>query len=483
MKYAEIAVSGNRDALNGSHRTIRRSFNFWMTLLFLAALTGIACGSPTPTAPEGGRRYQVVPARSRLKPGAHVMISLRDENNRTVPSRYSVLEVDGGSVKDTGEYTAPNTSGTYHIIASPINSPGENETAQVEVVPYRNSIDVGPELAFSRLGHTSTILNDGTVLVLGGMESAKVERLAYGSNIPSVVTELPERRWAHSAIAINENQILVSGGCGNSGVTAGALVLKSSGESTPVGSLTIPRMSFESVQLDDGKVLIAGGLPAQGSDVHALASVEIYDPMTKGFSPVGMMSVPRTGHTVTRLQDGKVLIVGGRDSTCVFNCPERVWDSLEIFDPGPRTFKWVGRMAQARHGHTATLLPDGRVVIAGGITPDLPGTDITSSVEIFDPISLTISESMSLLHPRANHTATLLTNNSILFAFGRTFGEGTMASSTCEVHDFGKLKILTSASPISTRFKHTATPLPDGRILLIGGSEGGAGLRVVETYE
>jgi N-acetylneuraminic acid mutarotase len=141
----------------------------------------------------------------------------------------------------------------------------------------------------------------------------------------------------------------------------------------PAGNLQMPRWNAAAVRLPDGQVLLVGGIPAQPpqaageaprEDTAALSSVEIYNPATNTWRSTTSMSQARYLHTATLLQDGRVLVVGGWSSLNSYEAG--VSSRVEIFDPRTETWNYLAEPEIGRVNHTATLLNNGRVLIAGG---------------------------------------------------------------------------------------------------------------------
>src|SRR5271167_528399 len=149
-------------------------------------------------------------------------------------------------------------------------------------------------------------------------------------------------------------------------------------------AMTTPRALHAAVALHDGRILICGGT-SNANVGGVLDSAEIFDPIAGTFTPTGSMTVARQGHTATVLPHGEVLITGGTRNIGF----RAQLASAEIYDPNSGTFRAIGSMSTPREGHTATLLRDGRVLIAGG-SPN--GIRTTASAEIFDPRTGTFTE-------------------------------------------------------------------------------------------
>jgi hypothetical protein len=136
------------------------------------------------------------------------------------------------------------------------------------------------------------------------------------------------------------------------------------GTFTATGDMSTWRVFHTATLLTDGRVLIAGGCCDNN---QALSSAELYDPSTGTFTPTGSMTTPRSDHTATLLPDGKVLIAGGIAGVVMGPAFSRsVLASAELYDPSSGTFAAAGNMTKARARQTATLLSDGKVLLAGG---------------------------------------------------------------------------------------------------------------------
>ncbi|HSL32877.1 MAG TPA: kelch repeat-containing protein, partial [Candidatus Limnocylindrales bacterium] len=202
--------------------------------------------------------------------------------------------------------------------------------------------------------------------------------------------------------------------------------------------------------------LVVGGL---GGGVIPIDSVEIWDGTSASFSPIAPLPLPRGGHTATPLRDGRVLIVGNDGTGPDFADPA----SAELWDPATGTFTPTGSMAVARRGHTATLLPDGRVLVIGGIDPTSPDGRPIALAEAWDPATGAFTAAGTLAAGRTEHSATLLPDGRILVAGG---GE---CSRTAEIWDPATAAFTPTGSMAASRAAHTATLLPDGRVLALGG--------------
>jgi Kelch motif protein len=246
----------------------------------------------------------------------------------------------------------------------------------------------------------------GATLCPNGFAQAVASAVAYGPFVNLLVTAFPS---------------VQPGTMTTSRLFHTATLLTAPLPGSPPGSL-----------LTDGRILITGGTSANPGLQNIVASAEVYDPTTQTFTAIGSMTAPRATHRAVWLLDGRVLIVGGvqanqNDPTCaqalpppcvqpITTCTGLALASAEIFDPATNTFTATGSMATPRAiGHSATLLSDGRVLVAGGITHPVGGSlaagvlqPALATTEIFDPASGTFSPGPNMITARANHTATRL---------------------------------------------------------------------------
>jgi hypothetical protein len=168
------------------------------------------------------------------------------------------------------------------------------------------------------------------------------------------------------------------------------------------------------------------------------------------------MIVQRKYHTATLLADGRVLVVGGEDEFDHKNLPL----ATEIYNPSTGKWAAIGKMNISRRQHTATLLPSGNVLVAGGSTPAA-----VTSAELFDPKTGTWKLTGSLITRHSLHTATLLPDGKVLVASGR-------ANSAAELYDPASGSWSVVGQLTTPRAYHTATMLPNGDVLFVGGTQG-----------
>ena len=175
------------------------------------------------------------------------------------------------------------------------------------------------------------------------------------------------------------------------------------------------------------------------------------------------MNAERAAHSATLLPDGKVLIAGGFREE---GTSEIAIASAEVFDPSANTFTPTNDMNEPRNGHTATLLPNGKVLLAGGWNQQ----GRTATAELYDPQTGFFEYTGSLMAPRQGLTATLLKNGQVLIAGGDS--ARNIPQLTAEVYDPATEIFTPTGTLREGRFGHTDTLLTDGTVLLVGGTSG-----------
>ncbi len=188
-------------------------------------------------------------------------------------------------------------------------------------------------------------------------------------------------------------------------------------------------------------------------------SATVHVALAPSIQRVATLRTARAAHTATVLPSGQVLVAGGMANG------GGALASAELYDPVGHTMHMLPAMQERRLDHTATLLRDGRVLIAGGYN----GNDL-ASLEIFDPSTNRFQLAGSLMEGRSGHTATVLSDGRVLFIGG--VGRGWSFLSSAEVYDPATGRSEPVGSLSVPRESHTATLLPDGRVLVVGGHAG-----------
>jgi hypothetical protein len=276
------------------------------------------------------------------------------------------------------------------------------------------------------------------------------------------IGKLSEARAAHTATRLNDGKILITGGMERNGVffdDADIFDPKTNNFTQAKNKMSIKRVSHTATLLLDGRVLIVGGWTNRLPD----ASAEIYDPKTEKFTFVGNTQRRRSGHSATLLDDGKVLIAGG------FDGQERL-SEVEVFDPKNNSFTLIGKMLNARSVHSATKLADGKVLLTGG---EVNRGQILSSAEIFDPKTNKFSLTKAMNVVRYKHDSILLKDNRVLVFGGSDNRDWRGQYKSAEIFDARTNEFTPTGDMNFARFKveGTAVLLKDGKVFIGGGGE------------
>jgi len=368
----------------------------------------------------------------------------------------------GGSIDSQGNYTAPQVIGTYHVIATSLADKSKSGSATITVPPVAVSISPTADT----LGPNSQRIFVATVT--GSTNTTVTWTITEGAAGGTVVDgsyTAPAKQGDFHVVATSVADPTKSATATVTGVASGFL---------PIANMTAKRAVHTATLLSTGKALFAGGInhymkvqqgfrPACFPVATNLA--ELFDPGSGTFTATGAMSIPRSAHTATVLPDNKVLVAGGSSITP---------PTAEIYDPATEAFTTTGNMVSVRLRHTATLLPDGKVLLAGG---DAGG----GTAELFDPATGTFTASGSMTDSRSSHTATLLQSGKVLIAGG--IG-ATGKVSTAELYDPVAGTFTATGDMGTARANHTATLLLNGTVLIAGGDDlNGAPLGSAEIYD
>jgi WD40 repeat protein len=274
-------------------------------------------------------------------------------------------------------------------------------------------------------------------------------------------------RFGHTATLLPNGKVLAIGGYNGGALSSVEIYDPSTGTWSAAGTLAKARQLHTTTVLPNGKVLVAGG---QGSLVFndAVSKVELYDLASGVWRATGGLTIARYRHTTTLLPDGRVLAAGGTSGNP---------SSTELYDPVTGTWITTGPLNTARNDPTATLLPNGSVLLAGGY-----GASILSSAELYSPTSRVWTTTGALTAGRWYQTATLLSNGKVLLAGGSGAASHYLASA--ELYDPITGKWTVTGALNTARYKHTATLLPSGMVLVAGGyGDSGGVLASAELYD
>ncbi|WP_437280015.1 kelch repeat-containing protein [Sorangium sp. So ce375] len=273
-------------------------------------------------------------------------------------------------------------------------------------------------MSAARADHTATLLPGGDVLVVGG---ATAELYHPATNTWSVAAPPAASRARHTATLLEDGTLFVTGGrVGDSPVATAERYDPASNTWAPRAPLARARSGHAAVRLNDGRVLVVGGDDS-----------EVYDPTTDRWSPPVITAAFHDHHTATLLPDGDVLLVGGTQVGEGSNQARYI--PAEVYEPETNTWTLPGLSFFRGIGeHTATLLPNGKVLLVGGYAMSLSGGPPLHewSVTLFDPVTGdSVSGAGGLPSNRANHTATLLLDQRVLLTGGSrpSRSEGAMA--------------------------------------------------------
>jgi hypothetical protein len=452
----------------------------------LGAMMGVwGCGGgstssapPTsPPAPLVSVTVTVTPNSATLLPGATQSFVATVTGTTNTAITWSVQESSGGTINSTGLYTAPQgSSGTFHVVAtSQANSASVGIAAvTVQLSPIAISpaaVALPPDGSQTFTAAVAGLANTSVTWTIQETGGGVINGAGFYT-APNVV-------GFYHVIATSVQDMTVSARATISVTTYPVSFL-------PTGSLQHARGFHTATVLNNGTVLVAGGAnPASDPQcIGGIVSAELYDAYGAASTPTGALTAPRYAHTATLLQNGMALVVGGFGNPS--NCQgvgAQAQNTAELYDPVAGTFNLTGNMGSPRGGHTATLLMNGKVLVAGGADQDPAGT-ATASAELYDPSTGTFTQTGSMAIARFRHTATLLQDGRVLIV-GGVPADSAIPTSTAEIYDPATGSFSLTGSMSTAREEHTAT-LMGSKVLIVGGESpvtGSSGLQDTATAE
>jgi N-acetylneuraminic acid mutarotase len=273
-------------------------------------------------------------------------------------------------------------------------------------------------------------------------------------------------RASHTATLLPSGLVLVAGGTGdnNNALASSELFNSASGTWSSTGNMHVARVSAQSVLLPNAMVLTMGGCINNDCQGSTTRSAEIYNPASGTWAVTGSMRTGRAEFVAVLLPSGHVLVAGGCTSFDVNGCLA-VTTAAELYNPSTGTWTSTGAMRAARMAMTATVLLNGKALIAGGQTA---ASDALGSSELYNPSTGSFSLTGRLITPRSGHTATLLKNGLVLMAGGENVNGVSLLNA--ELYNSVSGTYMATGNMPSTRQEHTAVLLPTGSVLVSGGN-------------
>lgn len=381
-------------------------------------------------------------------------------------------------------------SGNVLVAGGSLSKDDPASSSSEEYSPVDGSWSPVSEMFSARAGHTATLLPTGQVLVTGGFAPAasKTRWAQMGGAAANVAfdtvemyepqtkqwrllgSRLHEARYSHTATILPSGKVLITGGFNETGPLASSEIFDPATEQwAPAGALLTARGQHTAVLLSTGEVLVAAGQGADGP----LGSTEFFSANTLKWSPGSPLQDPRTEHSATLLFSEAVLITGGINSTGTYGTSTELYTPTELAPRGKSIWLPAGDLITAEAGHTATKLPSGEVLVAGGygFAPGYPGA------VLYNPNTKTWRSTSSMVSNREDHTATLLPSGKVLMAGGDGLG-------LSELYDAATDSWAATGNLMgSARKLHTATLLPSGKVLVAGGDLSLMALASAELYD
>lgn len=295
---------------------------------------------------------------------------------------------------------------------------------------------------------------------------------------PTAPADMTAARSSHSAMLLPSGLVLIAGGWDSGSLKSMELYDPSTKIFTPINDMPVKyTRTFVAVLLKSGQILFAG-IESTNNTSSSTPRADLYDPTNKTFAPTSVL-IGRKIQTATLLPDGRVLLAGGlNDAQTV------AFSSAELYDPNLGTSRFTGAMSTARYNCTATLLNNGKVLVVGGISDPRSPFTYLNSAEIYDPQTEVFTPVGLMTTGRQSHTATLLPSGKVLIM-------GGSGLNSAEIFDPTTNSFSPTVATQEVRLFHQAVLLKDGTVLITGGigsppnssGRGMTSLASVELYD
>jgi Galactose oxidase, central domain len=394
--------------------------------------------------------------------------------------------IHGSLVENRAGHTATKLKSDDVFVAGGVTGGRTLQTAEI-LDPTNQTFTAINQMKHPRALHTATLLPDQRVLLVGGGNNAVFEPTAEEfdptTNSFRRVGSLAIGRESHTASLLQNGRVLVAGGKTATGDTATAEIFDpTSLIFHHVPPMHDPRSLFPAVLLQSGQVVLIGGR----DDFTELNAAELFTYPPDRFTPAtGSMATKRKRHTGTLLQSGDVLVAGGAVlDNGQGGASHRGTNTAELYNTSTETFSAVGNMNQTREDGAAVLLNDGTVLVTGGNND--PGPQ-----DLYNPNTQTFSPVGELVEVRSRQTMAFLNSawgalaGQVLVFGGSQHGTGIFgglfqAIASVEIYNPATQSFSEFGDMTEARWGQTTTQLPDGRILITGGT---AGVAVTNTAE
>ena len=453
----------------------------------------------TPTATTTYTLTVTSPTGATLTAAAPVTVALPPVIQSLLASATSLVQ--GGSLTLTPAFSAgtgaitpavgPVTSGTAYTV-----TPAQTTTYLLTVTGATGATVTSalPVTVIPPLQITSFAASPATSYPGASVSLLPVFAGGTGAVTPAVgavtsgqsVTVTPDTTTTYTLTATDAQ--------GNQMQATTQVLVRAHGSYSAVGPIGTPRKYHTATLLQDGTVLVAGGLPEDDASASftVLNEAERFNPATGAFSPVGTMAQARTGHAAVLLQNGKVLLTGGNATWApgLATTPIAATATAELWDPASGQFTLLGAaMTMPRRNHTATLLANGQVLICGGLEGAAASYgDILNTAELFDPVAGTFTATTApMTVARQAHSAVALQDGTVLLLGGVAYDAllNPYGIPNAEVFTLtGTPPFLAAGSALATgRGQAGVALLPNGQVFVAGGlGPAGTWLQTTELY-